>query len=793
MRNDLDHADGCISQGDRMQFLSDSWLSNPVNRVFIDPDNATFSRRAAWLLVVALKDVLLSQDYAVFVPSAGRTPIPVYRYMVKHFRHVIDWRRVIVVQMDEYCGRSYRDKESMSAFIEAALIEPLGVTNYVSFFDYDGRPKRSLVEYEQYIAKLGGIDVVCHGIGTNGHIGFNEPGTPWDSPTRTVQLAQSTIKANFDDATINAGNAAANGVTLGLSVLSSARHAFLLLAGTGKDHAVRRLFEDPPSTDLPASSLSRNERVTIICDASTVGVQYERRSHSAGKIVVDDLRAQPTAAEVESALHANERVHRLSVSPHIASFVAAAIVEVAVPNMNPGQLICELQTKDYRDIIGIWSPRSHARTAQARRNVDPVVNAADLLPCLDINNSLRVYFHNHCVLPSILELLSKCSPSTDDLFDQLHDMAGNYRFVRRGIVKCALLADGTSIIAKRANPAKPRRFQNEVDSIATLNALGLCATGQEISALGCRIRLRLLDYLAFACDPIAQRSRSLMISVRIDLPTLEDLLKGTRDGHFRRKLLSGVATLLEFLYSKGVLWGDFAPRNILVDVESDPYEFVILDFEKTTFVSGPVSFEARCHHARGPMCVEEFGAICSRDEVETCFAPYFRPSEWDTGSNDPIAIPQPKPDYLSILSRRGNDCPTQGQYDALELAIMDVRFPFDDPVAGVTRFPLHIGFRVDHYFGFSADRDVTEVLLFAKSIMCFPLTTAVLLQLLDQVDEDLASDELLSIVDGRDPERDVARLRSGRRFMHWLHSLHIAIDSAEKFRATLEESLRAIE
>ena len=200
----------------------------------------------------------------------------------------------------------------------------------------------------------------------------------------------------------------------------------------------------------------------------------------------------------------------------------------------------------------------------------------------------------------------------------------------------------------------------------------------------------------------------------MNFPTLEWVLLNEKCAKKRERYLVACRMVLDSLYEKGIVWGDMAPRNILVEMDGDIIKFFLLDFEKTYFTEESVPLSARIEHARGPMCVEEFGAICSQEEVEKCFRGYFFPSLWDYESIEPVDLIRSKREVLDILSGRGIKHPSVGKYNSTEREIMGVRFPFLR-LDGREEYPLHISFKIDHYFGAEYDRKTTEIFIFAHA------------------------------------------------------------------------------
>lgn len=247
-----------------------SWYVSENRHIFFERNFQSYSQKTADIVADALQKILQRKKFAVFVPSSGKSPKQLYEILGQTYRDKIDWSRVVVIQMDEYWNMPCNDPMSMSFNIERDIVLPLGIKKYIHFFDTHGRLIQSLDEYDGLVEELGGIDVVIHGIGRNGHIGFNEPGSDWSSSTRKITLEDSTLEANFS--TEDPGTFAKYriGVTLGLRILTKAKHAILLLSGSSKNAIVEKLFSEKPSQAIPASSLYLNSKVSCIIDGESI-------------------------------------------------------------------------------------------------------------------------------------------------------------------------------------------------------------------------------------------------------------------------------------------------------------------------------------------------------------------------------------------------------------------------------------------------------------------------------------------------------------------------------------------
>jgi glucosamine-6-phosphate deaminase len=183
--------------------------------------------------------------------ATGSTPIPLYRHLVELLRGK-DLSHVSSFNLDEYEGLEASHPESYRHYMREHLFAHIGVPAGNVFFPEAGR------DYDALIAERGGLDVQVLGIGTNGHIGFNEPGSARDSRTRRVELSQATRAAN---ARFFGGDAAAtpsHAVTMGVATIAGARRTLLLATGAGKAAVMAQLLNRESrvyDASLPATAL----------------------------------------------------------------------------------------------------------------------------------------------------------------------------------------------------------------------------------------------------------------------------------------------------------------------------------------------------------------------------------------------------------------------------------------------------------------------------------------------------------------------------------------------------------
>ena len=203
---------------------------------------------------------------AVLGLATGSTPLPVYRALREQSAG-IDLSGVRGFALDEYVGIAPAHPESYASVIRREVVEPLGFDPELVHVP-DGDPERIAVsgeEYERAIEAAGGVDLQILGIGTDGHLGFNEPGSSFASRTRVKTLTAQTRRDNarffpsLDDVPRHC-------ITQGLGTILRARHLVLLAFGAAKAAAVAGAVEGPLTASLPASAIQLHPHATVVVD-----------------------------------------------------------------------------------------------------------------------------------------------------------------------------------------------------------------------------------------------------------------------------------------------------------------------------------------------------------------------------------------------------------------------------------------------------------------------------------------------------------------------------------------------
>ncbi|HET7577927.1 MAG TPA: glucosamine-6-phosphate deaminase [Bacillales bacterium] len=237
----------------------------------ISADNQTeMSRKASSLIIETVRSV----PEPILGLATGSTPLGTYKELIRdHRENGTSYGKVTTINLDEYVGLDSDDPNSFRHFMDTQLFEALDIPERRIHLP-NGTAENLDAECERYdilIKQTGGIDLQLLGIGENGHIGFNEPGTPFSSRTHVVELTESTRKANarfFD----RPEDVPTHAITMGIDSILQSQKILLLAFGASKAKAIKRLVHGGISEDFPASALKRHDDVTLIADQEALAL-----------------------------------------------------------------------------------------------------------------------------------------------------------------------------------------------------------------------------------------------------------------------------------------------------------------------------------------------------------------------------------------------------------------------------------------------------------------------------------------------------------------------------------------
>ncbi|HUL43754.1 MAG TPA: glucosamine-6-phosphate deaminase [Bacteroidota bacterium] len=217
--------------------------------------------------------------------ATGSTPVELYKLLIRmHKQEGLDFSKVTTFNLDEYVGLPPSHQASYARFMRKNLFEHLNIPEH-SIHLPDGMADDVDAYcdwYEGEIQKAGGIDLQILGIGANGHIAFNEPGSSLGSRTRIKTLAGTTLRDNarFFKSKKDLPKYA---ITMGVGTIMDAKEILLLASGTGKADALRAAVEGPITVQCPASIVQLHRKVFIVLDrdaASKLAGSYPDSWHS---------------------------------------------------------------------------------------------------------------------------------------------------------------------------------------------------------------------------------------------------------------------------------------------------------------------------------------------------------------------------------------------------------------------------------------------------------------------------------------------------------------------------------
>lgn len=256
-------------------------------RVIIEKDAETACISASRII----SDQIRSKPYSVLGLATGGTPTRCYQELIRQARNgEIDFSRIRSFNLDEYIGLPEEHPESYHAFMKAQLFDHVNIPED-QWHVPKGMATNLVVEcerYEEAVSAAGGIDLQLLGLGRDGHIGFNEPGSSLASRTRVKHLTTQTIadNARFFGSAAQVPRLA---ITMGVGTILDARHCVMLATGTGKAEAVAAMIEGPITASVPASALQLHRKVTVLLDQEAAILlkhrDYYQMAESAQRII----------------------------------------------------------------------------------------------------------------------------------------------------------------------------------------------------------------------------------------------------------------------------------------------------------------------------------------------------------------------------------------------------------------------------------------------------------------------------------------------------------------------------
>ena len=210
---------------------------------------------------------VLNNEQPVLGLATGSSPIGLYKNMIAdHKKNNTSYQNVITFNLDEYANLPIDHSESYFTFMNTNLFDHVDINkNNIHIPLGNGELDENCKAYDKGMEEFK-VDIQVLGIGSNGHIGFNEPGTSFDSLTHVVKLKESTRKDNARFFEPLNEEVPTHACTMGIATIMKAKKILLLASGANKADAINAMINGPISEDCPASILQKHNDVIVIVD-----------------------------------------------------------------------------------------------------------------------------------------------------------------------------------------------------------------------------------------------------------------------------------------------------------------------------------------------------------------------------------------------------------------------------------------------------------------------------------------------------------------------------------------------
>ncbi len=228
------------------------------------------SKKACEIIVEQVK----KKKNSVLGLATGSTPIGLYNELIREYKNGLDFSNITTFNLDEYVGLNKDNDQSYNYFMKENLFNHINIKEEnINIPNGSNNPEEEVVEYENLLRSVGGVDLQVLGLGSNGHIAFNEPFKELNVKTSIVDLTESTIEANsrfFD----KIEDVPTKAITMGMGSIFTAKKIIILISGKNKEEATKYLIENKfISTNSPASLLNLHQDTTVIIDEENVKVK----------------------------------------------------------------------------------------------------------------------------------------------------------------------------------------------------------------------------------------------------------------------------------------------------------------------------------------------------------------------------------------------------------------------------------------------------------------------------------------------------------------------------------------
>lgn len=233
-------------------------------KIIIKKDYQELSKSAA----ILVKERIKKKPDLVLGLATGSTPLGLYQELIRLYeKGEIDFSQITTFNLDEYLGLEASSPNSYHFYMFHNFFNYINIKKENIFIPkgITEKPKEDCLRYEEKIKEKGGIDLQILGIGSNGHIGFNEPGSSFRSLIRVVSLNKKTIRDNARFFK-NKKDVPKKAISMGIRTILSAKEIVLLASGEKKSEIIEKVINKKVTKKVPASCLKKHKNVTFIID-----------------------------------------------------------------------------------------------------------------------------------------------------------------------------------------------------------------------------------------------------------------------------------------------------------------------------------------------------------------------------------------------------------------------------------------------------------------------------------------------------------------------------------------------
>jgi galactosamine-6-phosphate isomerase len=235
-----------------------------IPKINVFPDYETMSLAAAERVMALLS----KKPNAVICLPSGSTPLGMFKILVSaNQKGMTDFSQCVFIGLDEWIGFGAEDDGGCRNLLNKDFLKPIGLRDDQIFF-FDGKaqdPEEECSRINNVVANLGGLDLIILGVGMNGHLALNEPGTPWNMYAHISEL--ENITKEVGQKYFNKPTVISQGITIGIRHIMEAKAAILMASGSAKAEVIKRALAFPVTTEFPATALQNHFNAAFLLDS----------------------------------------------------------------------------------------------------------------------------------------------------------------------------------------------------------------------------------------------------------------------------------------------------------------------------------------------------------------------------------------------------------------------------------------------------------------------------------------------------------------------------------------------